>query len=516
MAGRKKAKAAEVRQDTIGEAIKALMEEKGISEDLVFSTVEGIIKDAYKQQFKPYDNCIVRWNDDHSNIDVFVKKTVVDGEQDGVIDPIEISIDEAKQLNPQCEVGDEVLIPFDPKQLRRQSIQQARTDARKSFRNITNDKQYNEYKNKEGQLIKGYFLRQMPNGDIWINIGTIEGLLPLRNQSSREDYSGYGVNDSILCYVESVKEDDHGVHVILSRAHSELVKKLFELQIPEIQQHQIDIVKVVRIAGLRTKVAVASRNEDIDPIGACIGLQGNRIKTIMEEIEGERIDVVRYDSDPVQYIRNALSPAEVKNVVVVDRALFEAVAIVDKSQQALAIGKQGVNVRLASKLCDWQIDVKTQEEFDATEAGSAARVRAENVFLQSEPAPEEPAAAEPQPEEVPEAAPAPAAADNSGVPEDEIPLSDLPMDKDLLEKLHFHDIYSVEDFINLSDDDIKGYGDLTPEDVEKIRSIINENVDIVEDENEETQYVCPNCGQPVTPDMKVCPHCGTGLSFEEV
>ena len=365
MAGRKSTKTAPVEpMETMGSAIKALMEEKGISEDLVFSTVESIIKDAYKQQYKPYENCVVRWNDAHDNIDVFVQKTVVDGEQYGVIDPIEISLEDARRLDPQCDIGDELLIPFNPKNLKRQSIQQARTDARKSFRSITNDKQYNEYKNKEGQLIKGYFLRQMPNGDIWVNIGTIEGLLPNRNQSPRENYDGYGVNDSILCYVESVKEDDHGVHVILSRTHSELVRKLFELQIPEIQQQQIDIVKVVRMAGMRTKVAVVSRNENIDPIGACIGLQGNRIKTIMDEIEGERIDIVRYDSNPVNYIRNALAPAEVKDIVVIDKNVFQAVAIVDKSQQALAIGKQGVNVRLASKLCDWMIEVKTQEEFD--------------------------------------------------------------------------------------------------------------------------------------------------------
>lgn len=215
MAGRKSTKTAPVEpMETMGSAIKALMEEKGISEDLVFSTVESIIKDAYKQQYKPYENCVVRWNDAHDNIDVFVQKTVVDGEQYGVIDPIEISLEDARRLDPQCDIGDELLIPFNPKNLKRQSIQQARTDARKSFRSITNDKQYNEYKNKEGQLIKGYFLRQMPNGDIWVNIGTIEGLLPNRNQSPRENYDGYGVNDSILCYVESVKEDDHGVHVI--------------------------------------------------------------------------------------------------------------------------------------------------------------------------------------------------------------------------------------------------------------------------------------------------------------
>ena len=515
MAGRKSTKTAPVEpMETMGSAIKALMEEKGISEDLVFSTVESIIKDAYKQQYKPYENCVVRWNDAHDNIDVFVQKTVVDGEQYGVIDPIEISLEDARRLDPQCDIGDELLIPFNPKNLKRQSIQQARTDARKSFRSITNDKQYNEYKNKEGQLIKGYFLRQMPNGDIWVNIGTIEGLLPNRNQSPRENYDGYGVNDSILCYVESVKEDDHGVHVILSRTHSELVRKLFELQIPEIQQQQIDIVKVVRMAGMRTKVAVVSRNENIDPIGACIGLQGNRIKTIMDEIEGERIDIVRYDSNPVNYIRNALAPAEVKDIVVIDKNVFQAVAIVDKSQQALAIGKQGVNVRLASKLCDWMIEVKTQEEFDEMDISQAAREKAESIFGGEEQG--ETDVQQPAQTGAAGISAEPAAEDNSGVPEDEVPLADLPLDEKLLKKLQFHDIYSVEDFISLTPEDQAAMTDLSAEDIAEIKKVISENIDIVEDENEETEYVCPNCGQPVTPDMKVCPHCGTGLSFEEV
>lgn len=524
MAGKRKPRVQETEhRDTIGEAIKALMDEKGLSEDLVFETVCGIIKDAYKQQYKPYDNVVVQWNEAHDNIDVFVQKKVVDGEEDGVIDPIEISLKDARQIAPGCDIDDELLIPFDPVNLRRQSIQQARTDARKAFRTITNDKQYSEYKTKEGQLIKGYYLRTMSNGDIWVNIGTIEGLLSVRDQSPREDYSGYTVNDSILCYVDSVKEDERGVHVSLSRTNPELVRKLFELQIPEIQQQQIEIEKVVRIAGYRTKVSVLSRNPNVDPVGACIGLQGNRIKTVMDEIDGERIDIVRYDSDPVEYIRNALSPAEIKNVVVVNKDLFQAVAIVDKNQQALAIGKQGVNVRLASKLCDWMIEVKTQEEFNEMGYAQQDMHKAESIFTNNE-----------QPTGETETTTAateggnPAVGTtettttqtgnvNSGVPEGELELEELPLDKALIEKLHFHDIYTVEEFISLTPDELKlQLGDMSQADLDEINKVINENVEIQDAEGEEQQYVCPNCGQPVEPGMTVCPHCGTGLAFEKV
>lgn len=514
MAGRKKTTKTQKTDKptyTLGTAIKEMMEEKGISEDLVLSTIEGIIKDAYKQQFKQADNCVVQFNDDHSDIEVFQRKTVVDGEQDGVIEPLEISLKEAKNLNSDSQVGDELLIPFDVKKLRRQSIQQAKTDARREFRSITNDKQYNEYKNKEGQLIKGYFLRRMENGDIWVDIGTIEGLLPHRNQSPRENFDGYTTSDSILCYVETVEKDERGVRVILSRTHSELVHKLFEMQIPEIQQQQIEIVKTVRAAGYRTKVSVASRSENVDPVGACIGLQGIRIKTIMDQIGGERIDIVRFDPDPVSYIRNALSPAEVKDIVVIDPEHRQVVAIVDKSQQALAIGKSGMNVRLASKLCDWMIEIKTQEEFAEMDISQAAIQKAESIF---QPSGEgmQPAAGEMPAEEVG------APVNNSGVPEDEIPFDELPIDRKLLEKLHFHDIYSVEDFLDLSDQDIKDLGDMTEADVDAVRKVISDNVDIVEegDEEGEESYVCPNCGHTVTPDMKVCPNCGTELSFEEV
>jgi len=494
----------------LSEAIQALMGEKGISEELVMSTIENILRAAYKSKFDTEDNCVVQFNDDHTSVELLSKKKVVD-EDNWYSEVNQIPLEKAKELSPDCEIGDELLIPVDLSQFNRVNVQSAKQRSRQDFREITKDTLYQEYKTKEGQLIIGYYRRQLQNGDIMVDIGTTEGILPKRCQSPRESYES---NDKIKCYVESVEKVERGVRVTLSRTSPELIKKLFELEIPEVQQKQIDIVKVVREAGYRSKVAVQSRDEEIDPVGACVGLKGNRIQTIMSEIEGEKIDILRYDPNPVNYIRNALSPAQVQDVVIIDKNIFQAVAIVDESQLSLAIGKQGLNVRLANKLCDWMIDVKTPAQFQEMDIASEARNRAESIFGETPEESAQPAAVE-QPAEQPkteEEKP-----NETGVPEDEVALSELPIDESLLAKLKFHDIYSVEDFIALTDDDFKSFTDLSEDDIMNIKQVIQENVDIVEDENaeEETQYICPNCGQPVTVDMTVCPHCGTGLSFEE-
>ncbi|MFA6892124.1 MAG: transcription termination factor NusA [Sphaerochaetaceae bacterium] len=484
----------------LGDAVKALMEEKGISEDLVLNTIENILRAAYKSKYGTMDNCEIQFSDDHRSVDVLARKKVVD-EDNWYSEVAEIPLEQARQIRSDCEIGDELLIPVDLTKFNRLSVQSAKQTARQNFRDITKDTLYNEYKTKERQIIIGYYRRQLFNGDIMVDIGTTEGILPKRNQSPRESYEA---NDKIKCYVDSVEKAERGLRVTLSRTSPELVRKLFEMEIPEIAQNQIDIVKIVREAGYRTKVAVASRSEDIDPVGACVGLKGNRIQTIMSEIEGEKIDILRYDPNPVMYIKNALSPAQVEDVVIVDKNIYQAVAIVDESQLSLAIGKQGLNVRLANKLCDWQIDVKTPAQFQELDIASEARNKAESIFGNANATEAQGGASEQMPQE-------------SGVADDEVALSELPIDKELLKKLQFHDIYSVEEFINLRDEELKSYGDFSDDEIKEIRDTISENVDIVEEDAEDAQmqYVCPNCGKPVTPDMTVCPNCGTGLSFVE-
>jgi len=488
-------------------AIRSMVAEKNISEELVISTIEDILRAAYKRKFGTDENAVIEFSEDYMTVELASRRKIVD-DDNWYNEVTEIPLSEAKEIHEECEIGDELLIPVDLKEFDRISVQSAKQRAHQSFRDIQKDTLYSEYKAKEGQLIIGYYRRQLPNGDIYVDIGTTEGLLPRRNQSSRESY---GSNDKIKCYVEKVEKAERGLRVVLSRTSPELIRKLFEVEVPEIAQNQIDIIKIVREAGYRSKVAVASRNDDIDPVGACVGLKGNRIQTIMSEIEGEKIDILRYDTNPANYIRNALSPAQVKDVVIIDKNIYHAVAIVEDSQLSLAIGKQGLNVRLANKLVDWMIDVKTQAQFDEMDIAKEARSRAESIFTLDEPM-FEPQVAQPEFEEH-EVAVEPEVA--SFVDEDEIALSELPLDSMLLRKLQFHDVYSVEEFINLSDEELAGFSDLSEEEIIAIKDTINEYVDIVEDEEDgETEYVCPNCGGSITMDMTVCPSCGTGLAFE--
>jgi N utilization substance protein A len=331
---------------------------------------------------------------------------------------------------------------------------------------------------------------------MFIDLGKIEGILPKRYQSPREVYRK---NDKIKCYVYQVEKPERGqLKVILSRTHSEFVRKLFELEIPEIYDHSIEIHKIVREPGYRTKVAVYSHRPELDPVGACVGLKGIRVQTIMREMEGERIDVLRYDPNPIEYIKNCLSPAEVKKVVVLDEGKRMAIAVVDDSQLSLAIGKQGINVRLANKLADWIIDVKTVDQYREMDLDVETKERVDALFS-----------------DIPEI-------DGEYFEEEEgeLMLSDIAeLDKSLIDKLQFHDIYTVEEFVNLTDEEIDTLEDISEEDVQKINSVLSEYVDIVEEEDEsevEQQFLCPECGHPLTTDMASCPNCGVGLSFEEV
>ncbi|MGH0054342.1 MAG: transcription termination factor NusA, partial [Sphaerochaetaceae bacterium] len=412
----------------IGDAIRSMVAEKNISEELVINTIEDILRAAYKRKFGTDENAVIEFSEDFTSVELASRRQIVDDDE-WYNEVTEIPLSEAKEIHAECEIGDELLIPVDLKEFDRISVQSAKQRAHQSFRDIQKDTLYSEFKAKEGQLIIGYYRRQAPNGDIYVDIGSTEGLLPRRNQSSRESYQS---NDKIKCYVESVEKAERGVRVILSRTSSELIRKLFEVEVPEIAQNQIDIVKIVREAGYRTKVAVASRNDDIDPVGACVGLKGNRIQTIMSEIEGEKIDILRYDPNPINYIHNALSPAQVKDVVVLDKNIYHAVAIVEDSQLSLAIGKQGLNVRLANKLVDWMIDVKTQAQFDEMDIAKEARSKAESIFLDEQEYYNEELG--PQEEAVPVALEEGTVVTEgeSFVDEDETALSELPLDEMLL------------------------------------------------------------------------------------
>ncbi|MGO9409158.1 MAG: transcription termination factor NusA [Spirochaetia bacterium] len=524
-------------QSDLSQAIKQLVQERGIPEDLVMTTIENFLLAAYKKKYGVVDNAVVRFSDDSTEVTLFAKKKIV--LDDDLDDPVyEIPLSEALELNEDCEVGDELLIEINPKEFDRVSVQSAKQKARQSLREIQKDTLYSEFKDKVGEMIIGYYQRER-NGNIYVDLGKTEGILPKKYQSPREIYHP---NDRIKALIYEVVKTPTGLQIVLSRNHAEFVKKIFELEVPEIYDKTIEISKIVREPGYRTKIAVRSTREDVDPVGACVGLKGVRIQAVVRELEGEKIDILRYSLDSRSFIKNALSPAEVNQVVILDEAKKLALAIVPDAQFSLAIGKQGLNVRLANRLTDWNIDVKTETQFSEMDISAEAKRAVSALFGETE-------------EEIQK-------------------ISELPgIPQRLVEILEKDNIADIESLVALTPEQLAALEGITAEDIQTIHKIIEENVEIVEEEQasaaeeealeepeeeaeaeaeteaeaqaevpadaapaeeeqaealpaEETQeaveetveeetYECPECGTPITPEMATCPNCGVGLTFED-
>ncbi|MFC2420324.1 MAG: transcription termination factor NusA, partial [Treponema maltophilum] len=362
----------------LAEAIHQLIQDKGLTEEAVLKTVENTIKAAYKRAYGTSDNCYVEFEDDLSDVSVYSRKMIVDG----VYDPVtEIELEDALKMSPDCEVGDEIDILIDPRDFELSAVQTGKQTAHQALSEIQKDTLMAEYKDKVGEIIVGYYQRER-NGNIYVNLGNVEGILPVKFQSPREVYHK---NDRIRALVVDVKKTYSGLQVVLSRTDPELVRAIVELEVPEIYDNTVEIFKIVREAGYRTKIAVFSHREDVDPVGACVGLKGVRIQAVIRELEGEKIDILRYDPDPRVFIKNALSPAEVTGVVILDEEKRQALAVVPESQFSLAIGKQGLNVRLANRLADWNIDVKTEEQYeDFDQLLAESRKAARDLFNESD------------------------------------------------------------------------------------------------------------------------------------
>jgi N utilization substance protein A len=358
----------------MAEAIRQLTQEKGVTEESIKKTIEGALKAAYKRKFNTSDNAVVKFNDDMSDVSIYSRKVIMDG----VYDPVtEIELEEALELSPDCEVGDEIDILLDPTEWDRSIVQTGKQTAHQTLSDIQKDSLYAEYKDKIGEIIIGYYQRER-NGTIYVDLGKAEGVLPSKLQSPRETYHK---NDRIKALIVDLKKSVNGLQVILSRSDPDFVKSIIELEVPEVYDKTVEIHKIVREAGYRTKIAVFSNRDDVDPVGACVGLKGVRIQAVIRELEGEKIDVLKYDDDPAIFIKNALLPAEVSGVVIVDEEKRQALAVVPEAQFSLAIGKQGVNVRLANKLADWNIDVKTEAQYEEIDTVAAeSRKAAEELF----------------------------------------------------------------------------------------------------------------------------------------
>jgi N utilization substance protein A len=481
----------------VSEAIFQLKQERGISEEHILQTIEEILVTAYRRKYKIPEkrsvngkqefnqtNAVVRFTDDQK-VSIFAKKKIV-AEGESVNPVFEIPLEEAKKSNLEAEVGDELLVEIDPSGFDRSAIHSAKQTARHSIRNIQNSSLYDEFKSKTGEIIIGYYQRER-NGDIYVDLGKVEGVLPKRFQSPREYFHG---DDRIKALIYDVKKNPLDLQVILSRTHTDFVRAVLALEIPEIYDKTVEIHRIVRQPGYRTKIAVYSNKEDVDPVGACVGLKGARIQSIIKELEGEKIDVLKYETDPSLFIKNALSPAEVREVIILDEYKHQALAVVNDSQLSLAIGKQGNNVKLANKLVDWSIDVKTETQFSMMDIATESRRAMSELFSEIE---------------------------------EYSRISELPgVDAQVSAEIKYKGADYIEDFIALSPQEQLEKFNLSKEQLDVLNKLIEEYVDIVEEEVEEPiteeieteEYECPKCGAKITLDMTSCPNCGIGLSFE--
>ncbi|MCD5391083.1 transcription termination factor NusA [candidate division NPL-UPA2 bacterium] len=328
--------------------------ERGIDREILIEAVEAAILSASKKAFKSMPEARVSIDRTTGKIGVFSSKKVVDR----VTHPSEeIGLTEVRQINPDLKMGDECEVEVTPRDFGRIAAQTARQVIIQKIREAERDNIYREYEEKQGEITTGA-VERFEHGDVIIDLGNTEALLPQRERCPGENFRQ---GDRITAYILEVRKASRGPQIILSRTHPGLVRKLFELEVPEIHQGAVEIKSVAREPGERSKVAVSTSMENVDSVGTCVGVRGTRIKSIMRELRGERIDIVRWDEDPVTFITNALSPAKIMDIKI-NSAERQSDILVSDEQLSLAIGKKGQNVRLAAKLTGWRINIRGQSE----------------------------------------------------------------------------------------------------------------------------------------------------------
>ena len=373
------------------EACEELERERGIAKDVIIASLEDAMVAAYKRHLRIKDATNIEsiLDEQTGEIGVFRTKVVVENVEDP---DTEISLTDAQEIDEEVEVDDEVKIEVTPEQFGRIAAQTAKQVITQRIRDAERNNILNEFLDKKGTLTTG-IIQRVENRNVIVNIGKTDAIMPQREQIPGEYYKP---GNRIRVFVLNVKETNRLPQVIVSHAHAEIVKELFELEVPEIEDGIVEIKSIAREAGFRTKLAVWSNDPEVDSVGACIGPRGSRIQTIVSELKNEKIDIVRWSPDPVEYIVNAISPARVVSVDIMadDDESKEAMVVVPDDQLSLAIGRDGQNVRLAHKLTHWKIDIKSVSQMEQAEA--------ENIQNYSEEVPQEDYEDEIEPSEIEE------------------------------------------------------------------------------------------------------------------
>ncbi|MEA4987460.1 MAG: transcription termination factor NusA [Anaerovorax sp.] len=340
-------------------AVEELEKEKQISKDLLIDAIESALVSAYKKNYGTSQNVRVNINRETGDIDVFMRKDIVEE----VYDPfVEVDVQEAQEIDPNYEIGDVIEYQVTPKDFGRIAAQTAKQVVVQRIREAERGMIYDDYINRQSEIVNGV-IQRISNDTVFINMGKTEGILAFTEQVKGEHYE---VNQRIKAFIMDVKKTTKGPQVYLSRSHPGLVKRLFELEVPEIQEGIVEIKSISREAGSRTKMAVYANDENVDPVGACVGARGTRVQSVVDELFGEKIDIINWSENPEKLISSALSPAKVERVTV-NEDEKSATVVVPDYQLSLAIGKEGQNVRLAAKLCGWKIDIKSHSQFMQTE-----------------------------------------------------------------------------------------------------------------------------------------------------
>ena len=335
--------------------IDQVSRDKGIDKELLIGAIKDAIRSAAKKKYGPRMEIEVEYRDDTGEIEVFQYKEVV-GE---VTDPqSQISFAEGRKLDPECELGDSLGIKMDAAAFGRIAAQSAKQVIMQRMKDAERDLVYDDFKDRKGEIINGIVQRLDPDGII-VNLGRTEALLPPSEQVPREIYHK---GERIRAYVLDVKRQTRGPQIILSRTHPNFLMALFEAEVPEISESIVQVLGCAREPGSRSKIAVSSRASDVDPVGACVGMRGARVQNIVQELRGEKIDIIPWHPDPAKFATNALSPAQVSRIVL-NKGSQSMEVIVPDDQLSLAIGKRGQNVRLASRLVGWKIDVKSESKY---------------------------------------------------------------------------------------------------------------------------------------------------------
>ncbi|GMW03071.1 MAG: transcription termination/antitermination protein NusA [Candidatus Hydrogenedentota bacterium] len=347
--------------------LQQLQAEKGIERETLVEAIRSALETAARKSIRDNANITVEVDIEKDKLDfkVYEIREVVEVASDATR---EMTLEEAQKLNPEVTLGDRLKVRTEPRDFGRIAAQTAKQVILQKLKDAERDNIFDEFKGREGELITGT-VKRVSHGNIIVQVGRAEAIVPPREQSPRENFKP---GDRIRAFLLEVEKTPRGPQIILSRTSTELVRALFDLEVPEIYDNTIQIRAIAREPGSRTKIAVQSKDSNVDPVGACVGMKGARVRAVVEELNGEKIDIVRYSTNPVEFCANALNPADILDISV-DEPNKEILVIVPQDQLSLAIGKRGQNARLASRLMGWNIDIKSDTELSGGAEDSVAK-----------------------------------------------------------------------------------------------------------------------------------------------